>query len=542
MEFRILGPLEVVDGDHIVALKGTRTRALLVLLLTSANQVVSADRLVDELWGATPPREAGNALQYHVSQLRKALAPAAPVATRGPGYVINVGPEELDLLRFERLVADAQDLPSPGAARVLREALGLWRGPPLADLAGEAFAEPEIRRLDELRLVALERRIAADLELGSRGELVAELEALTLEHPYREALRAQLMLALYGAGRQVEALDVYRENRRLLVDELGIDPGPAIQLLEQRILRQDPTLDAPAAAVPSSGPPRGSIAVLAGDDDRLHPLLAIAEPLAREPPRELLVARLLRDPERVKIATTELAETRKALGARGVAARVAAYTTDSPGEEAASLATQHDSELLLLAAPDGLLTRPELTDDLTAALDRAPCDVALLVTTAELGGTGPVVTPFGGVEHDWSAIELAAWLAGSLGTMLRLVGTEADGARGRRDASRLLARASLLVQQVAGIVTEPVLAPAGTEGLLEAAADARLLVIGLSSRWRTEGIGTARAAVAARASAPTLFVRRGLRPGGLAPSDTLTRFTWTLASASAPEGQDTRRT
>jgi DNA-binding SARP family transcriptional activator len=542
MEFRILGPLEVVDGDHIVALKGTRTRALLVLLLTSANQVVSADRLVDELWGATPPREAGNALQYHVSQLRKALAPAAPVATRGPGYVINVGPEELDLLRFERLVADAQDLPSPGAARVLREALGLWRGPPLADLAGEAFAEPEIRRLDELRLVALERRIAADLELGSRGELVAELEALTLEHPYREALRAQLMLALYGAGRQVEALDVYRENRRLLVDELGIDPGPAIQLLEQRILRQDPTLDAPAAAVPSSGPPRGSIAVLAGDDDRLHPLLAIAEPLAREPPRELLVARLLRDPDRVKIATTELAETRKALGARGVAARVAAYTTDSPGEEAASLATQHDSELLLLSAPDGLLRRPELTDDLTAALDRAPCDVAFLITTAELGVTGPVVTPFGGVEHDWSAIELAAWLAGSLGTMLRLVGTEADGTRGRRDASRLLARASLLVQQVAGIVTEPVLAPAGTEGLLEAAADARLLVIGLSSRWRTEGIGTARAAVAARASAPTLFVRRGLRPGGLAPSDTLTRFTWTLASASAPEGQDTRRT
>ena len=142
------------------------------------------------------------------------------------------------------------------------------------------------------------------------------------------------------------------------------------------------------------------------------------------------------------------------------------------------------------------------------------------------------MTPFGGVDHDWSAIELAAWLAGSLRTTLRLVGTEADDALGRRDASRLLARASLLVQQVVGIVTEPVLAPAGTEGVLDAAAGARLLVVGLSSRWRAEGVGTARAALAARAPVPTLFVRRGLRPGGIAPSETLTRFTWTLASAA----------
>jgi hypothetical protein len=145
-------------------------------------------------------------------------------------------------------------------------------------------------------------------------------------------------------------------------------------------------------------------------------------------------------------------------------------------------------------------------------------------------GAGAVVTPFGGAEHEWAAIEVAAWLAQSLGTTLRLVGTEADPALGRRDASRLLARASLLVQQVVGIATEPVLVPPGEEGVLAASRDARLLVVGLSDRWRSEGIGHTRQAVAMQAEVPTLFVRRGLRPGGVAPSETMTRFTWTLGS------------
>jgi DNA-binding SARP family transcriptional activator len=529
MEFRILGPLEVVDGDRPLTLKGSRLRALLVLLLTSANEVVSADRLIDELWGAQPPRAAGNALQYHVSQLRKALGAVDLIETREPGYMVRVGPDRLDLLRFEQLVAAAQNEPPEYAARSLREALALWRGPALADLSQEPFAQAEIRRLEELRLVATERRIDADLALGRRAELVGELEALTRQHAYRESLRAQHMLALYGAGRQAEALDVYRETRRLLVEELGIEPGPAIQRIEQAILRQD------AALIPTSPPAEqiipqaaGSITVSAGESDALESLLAIAEPLAREPQRELILAQLLESHDRLEAATAELAETRKLLETRGVTSRVAAYTTHEPGAEAARLATQFDSNLLLLAFSDDLLQSAGLPDELTAALEQAPCDIAFLAGTVGADSSGPIATPFGGADHDWSAIELAAWLASSLTTSLRLVGTEADDERGRRDASRLLARASLLVQQLVGIVTEPLLVRAGPEGLLEAAADARLLVIGLSERWRTEGIGPDRAAVAAAANCPTLFVRRGLRPGGIAPTGTLTRFTWTL--------------
>lgn len=534
MEFRILGPIEVVDGDRRLALKGSRLRGLLVLLLTSANEVVSADRLIDELWGARPPRAAGNALQYHVSQLRKALAPGDLIETREPGYVIRVGPDQLDLLRFERLVADAQSAQPDTAARTLREALGLWRGAPLADLQHEAFAQPEIRRLEELRVVALERRIDADLALGRRAELVAELAVLSRQHPFREALRAQLMLALYGSGRQTEALEVYRATRQLLVDELGIEPGPAIQQLEQAILRQDPALDpgAPEPAVEDVGSRVASpIVVSIRESEALPGLLAIAEPLARDPARELILARLLRSHDRLEAATAELSATRGLLEERGVSSRVAAYTTLEPGGEAVLLATEYDAALLLLAAPGELLADGFLPGELLTVFEQSPCDVAVLAGRGGLGSTGPVITPFGGADHDWSAVELAAWLARGLGTTLRLVGTKADDERGRRDASRLLARASLLVQQFVGIVTEPALVPAGREGLLESAVEARLLVIGLSDRWRTEGIGPARASVAAAVDCPTLFVRRGLRPGAIAPSETLTRFTWTLGSS-----------
>lgn len=469
-----------------------------------------------------------NALQYHVSQLRKALAPHDPVVTREPGYLIEVDRDELDLLRFERLVEEAQRSVPEVAAERLREALDLWRGPPLADLPHESL-RAEALRLEELRLTALERRIEADLALGRFADLVGELKALALAQPLRERLRAALMQALYGAGRQAEALEVYRETRRLLVAELGIEPSPALQELEQAILRHDSTL-APRAA-PGVERPR-AIMVVNDDARRLDDLLAIAAPLARRPARELILTRLLDDGGELAATTAELAERRDALVELGLTARIAAYTTAEPGVDAVRLASEHDVDVVLLDAPPELVETGRPGRELAVLLERAPCDVAVLVGGRTETG-GPIVTPFGGVEHDWSAIEVAAWLAQSLGATLRLLGTTADPSTDRRDASRLLSRASLLVQQLVGIVAEPVLVAPGEAGVLEAARDARLLVVGFSERWRSEGIGHTRLGVVTGARVPTLLVRRGVRPGGVAPSETLTRFTWTLASQPA---------
>jgi DNA-binding SARP family transcriptional activator len=531
VEFRILGPLEVVKAGEPVKLGGARQRAVLALLLTNANRPVSVDALIDALWGARPPRNAENALQYHVSQLRKLLGNGETIVTRDPGYLIRVAPHDLDLARFERLVEEAGQASPTDAAQLLSDALDLWRGPPLADLAGEDFAQPEIRRLEEIRLAALERRLEADLALGRHTELIPELEAIVREYPLRERPRAALMRALYGAGRQAEALELYREARQKLVDELGIEPSPALQELERAILRHDPAL-APEREALRRG---GAILVVADEDDRLDDLLAIAEPLARrQPARELILARFLSSHDELPAASAALAAWRDELARRGALCRVAAYTTSEPGTDAALLATEQDVDLILLESPRDLLETGRADARLGVILEQAPCDVAVL-TGNSVSAEGPVVTPFGGVEHDWSAIELAAWLAAALETTLRLLGTEADPALGQRDASRLLARASLLVQQMIGIVAEPLLIPAGDRGVVEATRDARLLVLGLSDRWPVEGIGSVRLAVAKGAVAPTLFVRRGLRPGGLAPSETMTRFTWTLGSKLADE-------
>ncbi len=337
MEFRILGPLEVVERGRALTLGGPRQRGLLALLLTRANEVVSTDRLIDELWGAEASSAAGNTLQYHISHLRKTLAPGEAIVTQEPGYLIRIGPDELDLLRFERLVQEAQQASPEVAASLLRDALGLWRGPALADVAHESFAQTEILRLEELRLGALERRVEADLALGRHGELVAELEHIVREHPLRERLRGQLMLALYGSGRQAHALDVYRRTRRLLVDELGVEPSPSLQGLERAILQHDPALTPQRVTAP---PPQRAIMVVDGDSNRLDDLLAIAEPLARQPPRELILTRLLSDHNDIATATAELAERRRVLAERGVPARVAAYTTAEPGSEAVRFAVE----------------------------------------------------------------------------------------------------------------------------------------------------------------------------------------------------------
>ena len=273
MDFRILGPLEVLDEGRPIALGGSRQRALLALLLVHANETLTTDRLIDELWGEHPPAKAAKTVQMQLSRLRKALAgeagngSAGVVVTRERGYELVLDPERLDAQRFERLVAEgrselAADRPERAVA-ALEGALSLWRGAPLAELAYEPFAQREIARLDDLRATALEALIEAKLALGGHAEVVGQLEALIGEYPYRERLRAQLMLALYRSDRQADALQAYQDARRTLVGELGIEPGERLRELERAILAQDPELhlaaEEPAAAESAVETARGAL-------------------------------------------------------------------------------------------------------------------------------------------------------------------------------------------------------------------------------------------------------------------------------------------
>jgi DNA-binding SARP family transcriptional activator/ABC-type branched-subunit amino acid transport system substrate-binding protein/DNA-binding beta-propeller fold protein YncE len=270
MDYRILGPLELVDGSAALPLSGGRQRALLALLLIHRNEAVPSEQLIDALWGERPPPSAPKALQNAVLQIRRALGDeAGALRTEHGGYVLSVAHGELDADRFEALAAAGRAAlddgkPAEGADK-LREALALWRGAPFADLGYEAFAQPEIARLEEQRLAALEDRFDADLALGRHDALIGELEAAVARHPLRERLRAQLMTALYRAGRQADALAAFHDARRALVDELGIEPGPALRETHEAILRQDPALDPPARAVatPAGTAPRSRRALLA---------------------------------------------------------------------------------------------------------------------------------------------------------------------------------------------------------------------------------------------------------------------------------------
>ena len=246
MEFRILGPLEVRDGERVLPLGGATRRAVLARLLLDANRAVQFDALVTGVWGEEPPAAVRASLRNHAARLRRELGDR--LVTHGDGYLLRVGPDELDLERFARLVAEARYADPARRASLLHDALALWRGPALADLAGEQV-HAHAAHLDERRLSAVEERIDADLELGRHGELVAELESLVAEHPFRERLRGQLVLALYRSGRQADALDAYAATRRTLVDELGTEPGPELQELQRAILRHDPELSPPVSDV-----------------------------------------------------------------------------------------------------------------------------------------------------------------------------------------------------------------------------------------------------------------------------------------------------
>ncbi len=492
MDFRILGPLEVSDGGNAVALGGVKQRSLLAILLQRPNAIVSTDHLLAELWGDAPPASADNSIHVYISRLRKELGPDR-VITRPPGYALRVDASELDLVKFERLRAEGRP----------RQALALWRGPAYHDLAYEPCVQAERARLEELRLATLEERIDADLAAGRDADLVGELEIMISEHPLRERLRGQLMLALYRSARQAEALAAYRAARRELAGELGLEPGGELRRLERAILRQDPALDSPA-----QGPASGSLLVVPSSIDRLDELLALATLLAVPVVLACVVPAV-----EVGAATSALAARARELRET----RAAAFSSPEPGADLARLAEREGCELILLqGAP--------LEGAARVVIETARCDVGVLTSAPR---NGPVLVPFGAGRHDWAALELAARVARATGAPLRLIG--AVTCRRGRDASRLLADASLIVQRRSGVVAEPVLARPGRRGVVEHARGAGLLVVGFPDRWREEGFGRVRDALVADPPAPTVFVRRGAATD--APA--MTRFTWSL-TGSAP--------
>src|ERR671916_3071415 len=258
VEFQLLGPFEVVVDGERRSLGSPGEKAVLALLLLAAGRVVPRETLVDALWGESLPANPANAVQGRISRLRRALeqigVPSSLVAARGPGYVAEVDRDQVDVHRFSALIrqARAEGGNAKTAGRLYGEALGLWRGPALVDFAAESWAAPEVTKLEELRLAALEERMDLELQSGRHLDLVDELEALVAANPLRERLHGQLMLALYRSGRQADALAAYRRLQRTLDDDLGLDPSEELRNLEQAILRQDARLRAPARELPNT--------------------------------------------------------------------------------------------------------------------------------------------------------------------------------------------------------------------------------------------------------------------------------------------------
>ena len=497
---------------------------MLAVLLLHAGQVVPASKLIDEVWADDPPETAQNVLQGYVSQLRRALGRSA-IETREPGYVLRMEHDASDLHRFERLASDGAELLERGRAEdgamLLHESLALWRGPALADVADEGVLAAEASRLDELRLVVLERRIEADLACGRHADLVGELDALVAQYPLREQPRALQMLALYRCGRQADALAAYRSARGKLVDELGIEPGAPLQDLEREILGHDAPSTSHRGGCATSVWQHARSCSSHSSWSRLDGLVALGEPLVRVgDQRELVLASSVTDASRLPAASSRLKALRDDLLARGVEARAAAFTSLAPGVDFTRLATDQSADIVVVDAPDRLLEDARLL----GVLENAPCDVAVLVDGAR--GGDAVIVPFAGAEHDWSAIELGAWY--SLGSDLPLQLAGAATSAAGDDASRLLANASLAVQRAFGVHAEPLLVEPAVDALLAATRHAALVVVGLTDRWKREGVGHVRTALAASPHHPTLLVRRGLRPGGLGPRTSQTHFTWTV--------------
>jgi DNA-binding SARP family transcriptional activator len=515
-----------------------RQRSVLALLLLDANRVVSIDRLADELYGESPPVTAVTQIHRQISELRGLLEPdrqpggdGGVIETRPPGYRIRVAPGRLDLNDFERRAELAGTSFAAGdcetAVGLYREALAVWRGEPLADLAFEPFARSVAERLSDLRLAVTEECLEAELALGRGAALAPELERLVGEHPLNERLRGQLMVALYRAGRQPEALEVFRSGRAALLDAFGLEPTPALRALETKVLTQDPSLDGPSTGrVTPPREARRTVLLAARERGSLERLGEVGACLGALGRHELLLTRAVATEGALAGALAATRERRDELARGGMTVRAAAFVSPAFGEDMARLALTHDADVMVVDAPGGLGLEGSIRDDLALLLERSPCDVALVAGEAPLPFADGIAVLFAGGDHDWAAAELGAWLAAGARAPLRLIGVRGrDGG----DASRLLASASIAIQQVVGIDVEPVLADAGPGGLVAAAGAVGVAVVGLSPRWRHEGLGASRRALLETGS-PALVVHRGARPGGLAPREQLTRFTWTLAA------------
>ena len=380
MRYAILGPLQVRRGDEPVEISAGRQRAALIVLLLHRGEPVSVDRLVDALWGESPPAMANGSLHNTVSRLRKALGPDA-IATEGTGYAVALKTGDLDVDEFAGLAEAGRDALAADdperAARLLREALALWRGPPLADVAFEPWAQVDVARLEEERLAALEDRIEADLALGRHAAVAGELRALCGEHPLRERLRAQRMLALYRCGRQDEALRAYDETRRALVEAAGLEPGPELRRLQQRILEQDPDLDGPAPAA------REAAAAAGG------------RPARRRRPVFLAAG----------------------LGAVAAAAIVFAVTSGGDEPSAPAAATLHGNTVAVLDAATGRVTRQVPVGRAPSALTAGPAAIWTINaddrTVSRIDARTHEVTTFGtaGLPADLAADDEALWVA-----------------------------------------------------------------------------------------------------------------------------------
>ena len=533
VSYGVLGPLQATVDGRPVRLGGQRPRAVLAVLLLRSGEVVPTPVLIDAVWGTDPPPSAANLVQGYVSGLRKELGRGS-IETTDPGYRLTVPPDAFDLRRFERLAADGRACLNRGlpdkALDSLNSALALWRGPALSNVPTDGLVRACAARLEELRLAVQERRAEAMLAVGAARDAVHELEPIVDEHPLREGPRALLMLALYRCGRQADALEVFRRGRDILVGELGIEPGSALRDAESAILRQDGTLDGQgqATAAVAARPPQedsaSSRTVLLGalHSRSIPTLVALGTLLVdgRED-GELILATTVRDAAQLTGAVGALNEIRLELIGRGVRTRTAGFTSLTPGADLARLAGEQNADLLVVDAPDGLLEDARLT----SLLEAAPCDVAVLIPGEQRNGA--VLVAFAGADHDWAAVELGAWFSRCSGAPLLLAGALVGA--GGRDASRLLANASLAVQRALGVAAEPLLVEPEPAALVAAARGARLVIVGLTERWRHEGVGRARTALATAGGHPTLLVRRGLRPGGLAARDAGTRFTWTIA-------------